>query len=187
MTALDNLVLALRNCSKDAKKRRQLHQTVNLAWIITQRSYNYKIIDYHSINIVSSNSDIKLHKKVIKFSSSKNCSWISLTDTWQHFHLHVYCLHDCAVRVHVHVYIATYLLTARIVVCQTEACCRGFYGAECYACPGGFKTPCTEHGQVWIIREYRSFHSFCLHTSRWRLKYCLVCLDRRRVLMSFES
>ena len=119
-------------------------------------------------------SYIKLHKKVIKFSSSKNCSWISLTDTWQHFHLHVYCLHDCAVRVHVHVYIATYLLTARIVVCQTEACCRGFYGAECYACPGGFKTPCSEHGQVWIIREYRSLHSYCLHTSRRRLKYCLV-------------
>ena len=40
-------------------------------------------------------SYIKLHKKVIKFSSSKNCSWISVTDTWQHFHLDVYMIVQC--------------------------------------------------------------------------------------------
>ncbi|XP_017292654.2 stabilin-2, partial [Kryptolebias marmoratus] len=29
----------------------------------------------------------------------------------------------------------------------TQACCKGFYGPDCSPCPGGFQTPCSEHGQ----------------------------------------
>ncbi|KAM9334912.1 stabilin-2 [Symphorus nematophorus] len=29
----------------------------------------------------------------------------------------------------------------------TPACCKGFYSPDCHPCPGGFKTPCSGHGQ----------------------------------------
>ncbi|XP_078138358.1 stabilin-2-like [Centroberyx gerrardi] len=38
--------------------------------------------------------------------------------------------------------------TTATKIVKTPACCKGFYGPECSPCPGGFKTPCSSHGQV---------------------------------------
>ena len=31
---------------------------------------------------------------------------------------------------------------------QVKKCCSGFYGSECYSCPGGHQKPCSGHGRV---------------------------------------
>ncbi|KAF7646718.1 hypothetical protein LDENG_00183230 [Lucifuga dentata] len=51
-------------------------------------------------------------------------------------------------------------------------CCKGFYGAECAPCPGGFQTPCSGHGQCV---EGMEGNGTCICEPNFRGSRCQYC------------
>ncbi|XP_071400423.1 stabilin-2, partial [Centroberyx affinis] len=59
----------------------------------------------------------------------------------------------------------------------TPACCKGFYGPECSPCPGGFKTPCSSHGQCM---EGIEGNGTCICEPNFRGSRCQYCASSNK-------
>ncbi|XP_078423897.1 stabilin-2 [Cetorhinus maximus] len=54
-------------------------------------------------------------------------------------------------------------------------CCRGFYGPDCRQCPGGFRNPCSGHGQC---ADGLDGNGTCLCNDKFTGSQCHLCSDR---------